>query len=159
MKSLRCYRMRSCAGIGMAAIVNSLTPISATTTQTPLDKITNNYYIDEIKQIVTLNPIYLMLLSVNNKITPSVPNYNDIENRRIVITYFLNDIVEDITSFLNIMDELINTNWVINTQKIGFPFKEYHDLTGTESYKLLNNIVDFYDNNKNILKTDLDMLK
>ena len=163
MKSLRCYRMRSLAGIEMSAtIVNSLTPISATTTQTSLDKITNNYYNDE-KQIVTLNRIYLMLQDANNKTRttplPSVSNYKDIKNRRTVINYFLNDIVVDITSFLNLMDVLINTNWV-NTTHSGRPLEIYFNLTDTDSYTLLNNLVDYYDNNKKILekdKTDIKM--
>jgi hypothetical protein len=167
MKSLRCYRMRSLDGIEIsAAIVNSLTPISATTTQTPLDKILNNFYTDTTNQIEIVNKIYDMLQYANNNSRttplPSVLNYNDVKNRIIVIKYFLSNYVQNDITFLNLMDELINTNWVIDTRQIsgGGPLKEYYfNLTDTDSYTLLNNLVDFYDNNKNILETDKTDIK
>jgi hypothetical protein len=59
------------------------------------------------------------------------------------------------------MDVLINTSWVIDTQRKP-PFTDiYTFLVLSDIYKLLNNLVDFYDNNKNILesdKTDIKML-
>lgn len=165
-KSLRSSQMRSLAGMDMGtAIVNSLRPVSATVTQTPLDKILNNFYTDLTNQVDIVIKIYLMLEDANNKTRttplPSVTNYDDVENRGIVITYFLNDYAKDITSFLKLMDRLINTNWVIDTQRIDVPFYKdrFYYLTSTESYtSLLNKLVDFYDKNKNILKTDFFIL-
>ena len=52
------------------------------------------------------------------------------------------------------MNRLINTNWVIDEKRSGRPLEE--NLTSTKSYTLLNKLVDFYDKNRNILKTDLD---
>jgi len=171
-KSLRSSQMRS-LGIEMgAAIVNSLTPISATTTQTPLDKILNNFYTDSQNQFEIVDKIYYMLQTSGDPSRYNNINYNDLENleiRRLIIIYiFLNDYEKDITSFLNLMDRLtsflnlmdrlINTNWVIDTQQMGGPFKDIFYLTSTEYYTLLNKLVDFYDKNKNILKTDFFIL-
>jgi hypothetical protein len=161
-KSLRSSQMRS-LGIEMgAAIVNSLTPISATTTQTPLDKILNNFYIDSQNQFEIVDKIYYMLQTSGDPSRYNNINYNDLENleiRRLIIIYnFLNDYEKDITSFFNLMDRLINTNWVIDTQRMGGPFKDIFYLTSTEYYTLLNKLVDFYDKNKNILKTDFFIL-
>jgi hypothetical protein len=163
-KSLRSSQLRSLDGMDMGggAVVNMLMPKSATIAQTSLDKIINNSYTDFDKQLGVVIKIYYMVQDANNKtITtplPSVPNYDDVENRRIVIKYFLNEFVQnDIITFLNLMDGLINTNWVIDTTRTPdgpFNFNIYLIYTG--SYRLLNKLVDFYDNNKNILKTDLD---
>jgi len=147
--------MRSLGDITMdTCIVNSIRPIRETIPETSLDKILNNFYTDNQNQVEIVTKIYLMLQDADNKTRttplPSVPNYSEVENRKIVIKYFL-----------NLMDGLINTNWVIDTQRIpGGPLKEtFFNLTYTESYTLLNKLVDFYDNNKNILKTDLDNSK
>jgi hypothetical protein len=164
-KSLRSSQLRSLDGMDMGggAVVNMLMPKSATIAQTSLDKILNNSYTDFEKQIdVAITKIYSILVATQNLDTPlpSVPNYNDIKNRKIVITYFLNVNVNlKIPDFLNIMNELINTNWVIDTQRIPRFTDVYSSLVSSDIYKLLNKLVDFYDNNKNILKTDLDNSK
>jgi hypothetical protein len=107
-----------------------------------------------------------MLQDANNKSKvdplPSVPNYSDINNRIIVIKYFLNDYVKVKNDFLEVMDIVINTNWVINNTRPGRPIDNILNLlnlTYTDSYRLLNNLVYFYSENLEILKTDLDKIR
>ena len=148
------------------SIVNSIRPLRETIPETSLDKIINNFYTDLEKQMPTVNKLYYMLQDANNKSKvdplPSVPNYSDINNRIIVIKYFLNDYVKVKNDFLEVMDIVINTNWVINNTRPGRPIDNILNLlnlTYTDSYRLLNNLVYFYSENLEILKTDLDKIR
>jgi hypothetical protein len=156
-KSLRSSQMRSLGAMGSAATVNSIRPVQ---TQTPLDKIVNNFYIDDTNE--TIQTIYDMIQDANNRTTSlsSLIIFTEIEYYRRLVIYYFTLTLKNFTLknknifFLNLMDVLINTNWVIDEKRSGRPLEE--NLTSTKSYTVLNNLVDFYDKNRNILKEDLD---